>query len=320
MASYGSIQLPNINEQSLDDRKERKQILNYLAMLDEKLRYMFQNIDIDDNFSEGAKKTYNEYVTNIGKLTDETTKIMADMNGNYSAILQETGRISSKVAWMEDDVEECFSLIEQTADRISLIVSGDDGESSLELTEDMIKAVTERFVVCGEIEVQKKNEYGSATGGYIGYASGNDGINTSTPGVAIGNANNYFIATTSGARLTSWDTAFTVMDEQISASVSITTGSDRDIKNSIDYDMEKYEEMFSGLKPCGYRYNSQPNGGTHIGFIAQEVEEVMPEGFGGVAKGDHYSLDYNSFIALNTHMIQKLMKRVSDLEAKIEAS
>ena len=59
MASYGSIQLPNINEQSLDDRKERKQILNYLAMLDEKLRYMFQNIDIEDNFSEGAKKQYN---------------------------------------------------------------------------------------------------------------------------------------------------------------------------------------------------------------------------------------------------------------------
>ena len=101
--------------------------------------------------------------------------------------------------------------------------------------------------------------------------------------------------------------------------MDITVGSDRGIKNSIDYDMEKYEEMFSGLRPCGYKYNSQNGGGKHLGFIAQEVDAVAPSGFGGVAKGEYYSLDYNSFIALNTHMIQKLMKRVDELENKLEA-
>lgn len=317
MGVYGGISLPNINEQSLDDRKERKQILNYLAMLDEKLRYMFQNIDIEDNFSEGAR----EYVTNIEMNIADNAKIMSDMNGHISAVEQTANGISSRVAWVEDDVEECFTLIEQTADRIGLIVSGDDGESSLELTESMIKAVTETFVMCGEIEVQKENEYGSATGGYIGYASGNDGVNTDTAGVAMSDSsgNNYVIATTSGVRMTSWDTALTVMDEQISASVEITTGSDRNIKNSIDYDMSRYEEMFMELKPCGYRYNSQPSGGIHLGFIAQEVEEAAPEGFGGVVKGEHYSLGYNNFIALNTHMIQKLMTKVTELENKLEA-
>lgn len=318
MGVYGGVQMPNINEQSLDDRKERKQILNYLAMLDEKLRYMFQNIDIEDNFSEGAKKQYNEYVLNLGKLTDETTKIMSDMQGNYSAILQETDRISSRVSRLDEELGEVSSQIEQTADKIDMVVSGGGDSSSLTLTKDMIKAVTENFVICGLIDV-RKTDYESVRGGYIGYASGDDGINASTAGIAMGNANNYFIATTSGVRMTADDNAVVVTSSGISSTVSITVGSDRNIKNSIDYDMEKYEEMFSELKPCGYRYNSQKDGGHHIGFIAQDVEEVAAEGFGGVAKGDHYSLDYNSFIALNTHMIQKLMARVKELESKLEA-
>ena len=320
MGVFGSIQLPSINEQSLDDRKERKQILNYLAMLDEKLRYMFQNIDIEDNFSEGAKKQYNEYVLNLGKLTDETTKIMADMNGNYSAILQETDRISSKVSRLDEELGEVSSQIEQTADKIDMVVSGGGDSSSLTLTKDMIKAVTENFVICGLVDV-RRTDYESVRGGYIGYSTGNDGVNASTSGIAMSDSSgdNYFIATTSGVRMTADDNAVVVTSGGISSTVSITVGSDRNIKNSIDYDMEKYEEMFSELKPCGYRYNSQKGGGHHIGFIAQDVEEIAAEGFGGVAKGDHYSLDYNSFIALNTHMIQKLMARVSELERKLEA-
>ena len=47
MAIYNGIQLPDMG--GIDDRKERQQILNYLAMLDEKLRYMFQNIDPEEN-------------------------------------------------------------------------------------------------------------------------------------------------------------------------------------------------------------------------------------------------------------------------------
>ena len=90
------------------------------------------------------------------------------------------------------------------------------------------------------------------------------------------------------------------------------------------------------------------NNGTsdryHIGFISQDVESAMEEigmdskAFAGFIKSpvyeedekgkeieggnvvDHrYGLRYEEFIALNTHMIQKLMARVSELESKLEA-
>ena len=51
MGNYGGIQLPTITGGTMDSEKERRQILNYLALLDEKLRYMFQNIDIEENLS-----------------------------------------------------------------------------------------------------------------------------------------------------------------------------------------------------------------------------------------------------------------------------
>ena len=316
MGVYGGIQLPNINEQSLDDRKERKQILNYLAMLDEKLRYMFQNIDIEDNFSEGAKKQYNEYVLNLGKLESETMKVLSDMEGNYSSIVQETNRISSKVSRMDDELGEMSSQITQTADKIDLVVSGGDDSSSLTLTKDMIKAVTENFVICGLLDV-RKTDYESVRGGYIGYASGDDGINASTPGIAMGNDDNYFIATTSGVRMTADDNAIVVMSSGISATVDITVSSDRRLKEDIDYDLSRYEAMFEKLKPCSYRYKGKEDG--KIGFIAQEVDEVAVEGFDAVAHNGYLSLGYNNFIALNTHMIQKLMTRVTELENKLEA-
>ena len=58
MANYNSNLLPEINGEKLDDAKERRQILNYLALLDEKLRYMFQNIEPSENFSAAAFENY----------------------------------------------------------------------------------------------------------------------------------------------------------------------------------------------------------------------------------------------------------------------
>lgn len=124
--------------------------------------------------------------------------------------------------------------------------------------------------------------------------------------------------------------------------------SDRRVKNTINSIIDSYENLFKNLKPVSYKYNRDE--GTHIGFIAQDVEDALKNSnipeieFSGLYKklkydtkvdtkthtktkkqifdenGNpdyNYSLCYEEFIALNTHMIQKLYKRVEELEAEV---
>ena len=90
MGNYGGIQLPTITEGKLDSEKERRQILNYLALLDEKLRYMFQNIDIEENLSEDAKALFFQYGKDI-------QNVIKDSEGNFSMLRQIIAQISATV-------------------------------------------------------------------------------------------------------------------------------------------------------------------------------------------------------------------------------
>jgi hypothetical protein len=116
--------------------------------------------------------------------------------------------------------------------------------------------------------------------------------------------------------------------------------SDRRKKKDVEYDMAKYEEFFGKLKPTQYKMIDGESDRYHIGFISQDVEDTLAEcglkstDFAGFIKTPkravrddasseildyHYSLRYDEFVALNTHMIQKLMARVSELENRLEA-
>lgn len=100
-------------------------------------------------------------------------------------------------------------------------------------------------------------------------------------------------------------------------------GSDANTKNSIAYDMDKYDALFDLLKPAVYHYNHGTSGRYHAGFIAQDVESAISavglqsEDFAGYTKDKEtgkYSLRYEEFIPLCVEQIQKLKKRVADLE------
>lgn len=428
MGIYGGIQLPNINEENLDDKKERKQILNYLALLDEKLRYMFQNIDIEENLSEDAQKMFFQYGKDI-------TNLIKDTEGNFSAFQQTIDSISTTVCGedgqsglvqtaksitiMVSDLEESVSLVSQEADKISWIVKSGTSSSNMALTDRFLNIVADNvnitgfvtfddletegettinganittgeiasdYIHLGDLMAVHKTGYSSVVGGYIGYGSGDDGDNASTAGIMMTDKNeyNYFIATTSGVRMTYDDMNAvycidggvymvaddygTVLDESngnfcptedddqlLGKSTRLWQGlyagnatiqtSDRRKKNSIEYDMEKYEEFFGLLKPTQYKLNNGDSNRYHVGFVSQDVEEAMREAgldsldFAGFIKSpvhevelkngdydtttpivDHrYALRYGEFVALNTHMIQKLMARVSELESKLEA-
>ena len=106
--------------------------------------------------------------------------------------------------------------------------------------------------------------------------------------------------------------------------------SDANVKNSISYDLDPYEEVFDGLLPCIYKYNNGTSGRYHTGFIAQNVLESLKNA--GLTADDFAAycevewpgeeemirgLRYEEFVALNTWQIQKLKARVEALEQMI---
>lgn len=110
--------------------------------------------------------------------------------------------------------------------------------------------------------------------------------------------------------------------------------SDRRKKKDVDYNMSRYDSLFRSLKPCSYRLKTDADTQEHIGFIAQDVDEILRENgldnsafVGRLYDLEGYSNDdpllalrYGEFTALNTHMIQKLMGRVDELEKKMRGS
>jgi len=114
-------------------------------------------------------------------------------------------------------------------------------------------------------------------------------------------------------------------------------GSDRNIKNSINSLSNAYEQIFDNLKPVSYKFNNGTSNRTHVGFIAQDVEQsILTAGLTtkdyaciaydtkedpktGETIKENYMLRYEEFIALNTDQIQKLKKEVAELKAEIRA-
>ena len=124
---------------------------------------------------------------------------------------------------------------------------------------------------------------------------------------------------------------------------TIIHSSDERIKKdfkSLDY----LESIYMDLKPLSYQYITGNSNRRHIGFKAQDIKKSLEmynvdtkdfaafvesktnkqlymDKIGYVPDGmeeTEYGLRYEEFIALNTHMIQKLYKRIDELEKRID--
>ena len=123
------------------------------------------------------------------------------------------------------------------------------------------------------------------------------------------------------------------------ANASIST-SDQRMKKEISTLSEKYEQLFELLDPVTYRWKGEGHDRIHTGFIAQDVKKAMnevgldatefaafcyddfkddPEWTKENTDGmtDRYSLAYEEFISLNTHMIQKTRQEVKTLQTTL---
>lgn len=178
-----------------------------------------------------------------------------------------------------------------------------------------------------------------------------DGVWSLSPDTGTGNGQNLYL----GSPSFKYHTIF-------AANGTINT-SDRNMKENIQYltDDDKYLQLFMKLLPCSFTYkNTNENDShdrTHIGFIAQDVEQAMEElnltslDFAGFCKdqktvsriiketvideatgekteiekmteekikGEYiYSLRYQEFIALITKAVQNNCRRMDSLEQRL---
>ena len=169
----------------------------------------------------------------------------------------------------------------------------------------------------------------------LAYTTTGDGIviTTEQGGVSIESGGNVYIASAYSTRIQLDDEAAKIGPNVWATNGTVIYDSDRNIKNSIEYDLSKYRQFLLDLKPCRFKYNDGQSGRYHLGVIAQDVEQsladngIAPEEFSGWCKspiknkkreitGYTYGIRYDSLIPLNTMMIQELVQRVEALEKR----
>lgn len=156
-------------------------------------------------------------------------------------------------------------------------------------------------------------------------------ISTYDGGIQLDSGGNVYITSAYRTRLQLDEEAAKIGPTVWATNGAVIYDSDRNIKNSIEYDLSKYRQFLLDLKPCRFKYNDGRSGRYHLGVIAQDVEQsladngITPEEFSGWCKspikdknkkitGYTYGIRYDSFIPLNIMLIQELLKRVEKLE------
>ncbi len=91
--------------------------------------------------------------------------------------------------------------------------------------------------------------------------------------------------------------------------------SDRAHKKDIDYNFQYGLKTIEQLKPAYYVLKSDETNRKQIGFIAQDVKEVIPELVNG--EEGTYSLAYAQFVPVVVNAIKEQQKQIDDLKHQI---
>ena len=113
------------------------------------------------------------------------------------------------------------------------------------------------------------------------------------------------------------------IDEQDVGQVS-GPSSDYRIKQNITTQTESGIDKIKQLRPVTYQYQNysvfKADGVTREGFIAHEVQEVIPSGADGVKDGDSIqSLNVDAITSVLTKALQEAVAKIETLEAKVAA-
>lgn len=114
------------------------------------------------------------------------------------------------------------------------------------------------------------------------------------------------------------------------SSVEIETISDQNKKHDIQLQSDVYSDVFDNLQPTTFKYNDGTSDRTHTGLIAQDVEHAVLDAglttqdfaavcydIDGEGNKTNYGIRYGELVSMCIYEIQKLKKRVEELEDKL---
>ena len=99
--------LPNFNDNQLDDAKERKQIKEYLVLLTRQLKYILNNIDVE-NLASGLSKS----ISDNGAAVTKVSQDLRDIGGAISKVAKNATQLSLNA----DNHERSCILVVKMAD------------------------------------------------------------------------------------------------------------------------------------------------------------------------------------------------------------
>lgn len=298
------------------------------------------------------KNTSSRWTTCSNALTDSTTKSASAIvkNTSGSSITFDLGSTYSIYAEAIDNYNGKVSSSTITifsSERIFNIRKNKNGIAFGKMAES-----DNLFECKWPMKVDNKITFGSGVQGSLYTDQNSDGVNivylltgqnTSAgagAGLALHNTSLY-VPSASNSGIVNLGSSGRKWNQLYASSGTIST-SDRNVKTDIASMSDMQEKLFNELKPVTYRFIDGTSDRTHYGFISQDVEESLDSlgldgtDFAGFCKDVRvdedgiemldengkniydYSLRYAEFIALNTHMIQKLQEEIAELKATIE--
>lgn len=238
--------------------------------------------------------------------------------------LEATNKSNSSVLRILRDGEE----ISRTDISFSDVVAFDD------LSTEGRSTINGCNIKTGTIDATQVTLSNAEYGGFC-CSTGNDGASETCGAKVYGSAGPdakyYVFVSNAGAMMRAGSSYLYCIDGAVRASSEIVVTSDRRAKQDVSYELKQYEAFFKQLKPATFLLNEESDKKWHLGFVAQDVERALDtcglrskksslidvsefHGSNG-STSKTYGLRYSEFIALNTYIIQSLIKRVERLEA-----
>lgn len=275
---------------------------------------------------------------NISTLTQTANSLQSQItnaNGQISTISQKVDNIRLDVSngtessWIDLTVNGITLSSQQIKFTGNVVFESDltDGFTTISGNNIRTGYVTaDRIHLGGEMQITEGVSSG-AYGGSFGYLTGSTADGNVTYGVGIMHSqySGQLLCSSGGARIgygsyssvtcTQGRVSLTGPEIVVNGTLKNSDGtvitSDRNAKEDIREDLDRYLGLFDRLRPASFRLKGRTR--RHLGFIAQDVEAAMEEtdiasgDFAGlvVDKEGGYGLRYEEFIPLLVEKVQR---------------
>lgn len=284
-------------------------------------------------------------ISSINQTVSSISTEIRDVEGDLSSIEQKVDNIRLSVSngerssWIDLMVNGIALSSEQIKFTGDVVFESDLSGGSTLISGDCIRTgqIDADYIRLGGKMELFESLSGGNVGGYFGYMEGQAADGTVTHGVGIMEyfGEGQFLCSNRGAKLgfgsssavtcTYSRVSLTGPEIVVNGTLKNSDGtvitSDRNAKEDIREDLDRYLGLFDRLRPASFRLKGRKR--RHLGFIAQDVEASMreagidPQDFAGLvidAEGG-YGLRYEEFIPLLAAKVQRLEKMIKEMRA-----